>query len=182
MEPSILKSTILATFFGFALLVALATGGYFVFKYVVDVFATLDPPFASLAAIASVVALLCAAIIAGGLRERGRTENCPLAMMQRAKLYERLLTLCCEQVKGREDGNPQRTMTNLPEIERALALHGSAKVVAAYNNFRRLRRQDGQPAEAITAMLSKLVAEIRKDLGRTDLMRDDKDLHELLSE
>jgi hypothetical protein len=177
-----LKSTLLATVLGLALLVAFASGGYFVFKYVVGVFAGLDPQLASLTAIASVVALLCAAIIAGGLKARWRTERNPLAMMERAKLYERLLTLCCEQMKDRQDGNSQQTGTHLAEIERTLALHGSAKVVAAYNNLRRLRRQNGQPAEAINEMLSKLVVEIRKDLGRTDLIRDDKDLLELLSE
>lgn len=101
--------------------------------------------------------------------------------MERANLYERLLAHCCEEGKRPEDGDPRQAATNLPEIKRALVLHGSAKVLAAYNNLRRSRGRDGQPAEEINVMLSKLVVEIRKDLGHSDLIRNDKDILDLLS-
>ena len=65
-------SSFLGLVFGLALLAALLAGGYFLFRYVADGFATLEPTVATLTAIASVVALLCATIVANGLKARSK--------------------------------------------------------------------------------------------------------------
>ena len=83
MKPS---GTLLGTVFGLGLLAAILAGVYLLLKYVVHVFASLEPQTESLAAIASAVALLCAVIIAEGLKARSRrapgrrrgTEDCDL--------------------------------------------------------------------------------------------------------
>lgn len=55
-------------FFGLALLAAFLTGGYYLFKYVASLSGTLEPQLKTLAIIATIVALFCAAIIVSGLK------------------------------------------------------------------------------------------------------------------
>src|SRR5258705_13071055 len=94
-----MKSNSVATIFGLALLLVLAAGVYFLFKYVTGVFSSLDPQVETLAWIGSIVALLCAVIIAEGLKARAQQEQ-SIAPAEKAKVYERLLALCCDQLKA----------------------------------------------------------------------------------
>ncbi len=173
-------STFLGAVFGLALLLAFLAGGYFLFKYIASVFATLEPQVETLAAIASVVAVLCAVIVAEGLKARSQKDQYSIATAEKAKLYERLLFLCCEQLKRKGNGDEWAADTELVKIEQLLALHGSAKVIAAYNNLRRLSKQDGPPGDTEPVLLSKLLMEMRGDLGRTEFMRKENDLLDLL--
>jgi hypothetical protein len=170
-------STAIGTAFGLVLMFALLAGAYFLFKYVVGVFATLDPQVETLAAIATVVALLCAVIIAEGLKARTQQEQ-SIAPTEKAKVYERLLALRRDQLKapGNTDDPPADT-----ELELALALHGGAKVISAYNEFRRSAKQDGMAGDAAAALLNKLVSAMRADLGRGGVIPGNADLLELLS-
>lgn len=172
----------LGTAFGLALLFGLLAGGYFLFKYVGNVFATLEPQVEVLAAIASVVALLCAVIIAEGLKARGQKDNYPVATAEKAKTYERLLSLCCEQLKRQQSFDQPNANTDLVDIENFLALQGSSKVVSAYVEFRRLTRSAEAPADRGTTQLRKLLMEMRSDLGRADFIRSEKEFLEMLLE
>lgn len=182
MESGPLKifGTFLGTVFGLAMLFALLAGGYFLFKYVVSMFGTLEPQVETLAAIASVVALLCAVIIAEGLKARGQKESYSIATVERAKIYERLLFLCCEQLKTPGDGDVRAADAELGKIEHLLALHGSAKVISAYVRLRRMEIQDGKSSDAAPALVNNLLTEMRGDLGRTDFIRKESDLLALL--
>ena len=163
--------TIFGTTFGLALLVAILAGGYVLIEYVGGVFSSLGPQTRTLAAIGSVVVLLAAVIIAEGLKVGGTRD--PQAVAQKAATYERLLTLCCEQ-RHRPEAAEGVT-------ERALVLHGSAKVISAYVSLRRATL-DNAPNESQVALLKSLVAEMRRDLGRQDLIRKESDLLELLTQ
>jgi len=173
------SNTFLAAVSGLALLFALLTGGYLLFKYVVSVFATLEPQVETLAAIASVVALLCAVIIAEGLKARGRPEQ-SILLAEKARIYERLLALCCDQLNAPSDQDDRSADAELVPLERALALYAGAKVISAYNEFRRSTKQAGIAADAATALLRKVVLEMGADLGRSDVIRSDTDLLDLL--
>jgi len=164
-------STLFGTAFGLVLLVAILAGGYFLLEYIGGVFTSLEPQTRTLAAISSVVVLLAAAIIAEGLKARGIRD--PQAVAQRVATYERLLSLCCEQ---RHRAEAADALT-----ERALALQGSAKVISAYVSLRRAKL-DNAPNEAQTALLESLIAEMRRDCGRQDLIRKKSDLLELLTQ
>ena len=69
-----MKNTFLEILFGLVLLLTLLAGAYFLFKYVAKVFATLDPQVETLPAIATVVAVLCAVVVAEGLKARRQTD------------------------------------------------------------------------------------------------------------
>jgi hypothetical protein len=161
MKPS---GTFLGTVFGLALLAALLAGAYLLLKYVGHVFASLESQTETLTAIASVVALLCAVIVAEGLKARGAGEVQAVAAAQRIATYEQLLSLWSR------GGQPvERT-----RLEGMLALHGSAKVISAYVEFRSAAANEAAP------LLHALVVEMRKDAGRSDLIRKDDDLPALL--
>jgi hypothetical protein len=175
-------STFLGPLFGLAVLFALLAGGYFLFKYVVGIFATLEPQIETLAAIASVVALLCAVIIAEGLKALGQKDDRSTAAAEKVQLYERLLFLCCEQLKTLGTGDQRIADAELVEIEHRVALHGSAKVISAYVELRRLAKQVGHPGDAISVLVKKLLMEMRRDLGRTEFVRNENDLFDMLLE
>jgi hypothetical protein len=168
------------TFLGLALLLLLLGGGYLLFKYVAGVFSTLEPQVETLAAIASVVALLCAVIIAEGLKARTQGEDGPITAAEKARAYERLLFQCCEQLRGEGNAESQTTDVEIARIEQFLALHGSAKVIAAYVDLRRVAKEEGQTGDATSSLLNRLLVEMRADLGRSGVIRSDNDLLDLL--
>ena len=167
---------ILGPAIGFAVLFALLAGGWFLFKYVANVFSTLEPQVETLAAIASAVALLCAVIIAEGLKARARAEGDSSAGSEKAREYERLLLLCCEQVQERS--NAAATEAELARLEKFLMLHASAKVLAAYAALRRVLRQG--EAKTASPTLVKLLIEMRNDLGRTEFIRNEDELADIM--
>ena len=173
-------STFIGMIFGLALLVVFLAGGYFLFKYIASVFATLEPQVETLAAIASVVAVLCAVIIAEGLKARGQNEHHSIATSEKAKIYERLLFLCCEQLKRHGNRDEPAADAELVKLEQLLALHGSVKIITAYDKLRRLAKRAGKPGDTAPALLSKLLMEMRGDLGRTEFIRKENDLLDLL--
>lgn len=162
------------------MLLAFLAGGYFLFKYVANIFATLEPQVETLAAIASIVAVLCAGIVAGGLKARTQEEHGSIATLRKAKIYERLLSLGCEQLKRQGNGDEQAVNAELVKLEQLLALHGNAKVISAYDKLQRSAKQDGAPSDKAAALLSKLLMEMRGDLGRTEFIRKENDLLDLL--
>lgn len=167
----------LGTLLGFAVLFALAAGGYYLFKYVTGVFGALDPQVETLAGIASVVALLCAVIIAEGLKARGQGNS--IAVADRARLYESLLACCCDRLSRASERQPE-AVSELVRIEQSLALHGSSKVVAAYVGLWRLMESDGKTDDTAPALLARLLTEMRADLGRTALIRNENDVLAML--
>lgn len=173
-------STFLGMVFGVALLAAFLTGGYALFRHIAGVFATLQPQVATLAAIASVVAVLCAVIIAEGSKARGQREYLAVSAVDKAKLYERLLSLWSGQVKRQANGDLSMEDMELVKLEKLLALHGNAKVIAAHMKLRRSVKQDEKPGENADELLKKLLVEMRANIGRTEYTINKNDLLDLL--
>jgi hypothetical protein len=171
--------TALGTIFALGVLAALLAGGYFLLKYVVGAFAGLDATIGTIAAIASAVAIICAAILAEGLKGRGQKDRpAAAASAEKAAVYGRLLSVCCERLA--RSGNP--VDAELAKMERWLALHGSTKVISAYVRLRRLAKEGDGPGDAGAALLKTLALEMRSDLGRWDSFRTPEELVELLLE
>ena|SRR5437870_3903726 len=170
--------TAFGTIFGLALLFALLASGYLLFKYVGNVFASLEPQVETLAAIASVVALLCAVIIAEGLKARRQADA--ILGAEKARIYGELLSVCCERLRH---GGEDSANAELARVEQSLALHGAARVVSAYVAFRRLTRpneQHDKPDDTASAHLIKLLTEMRADLGHAALVRHENDILDML--
>ncbi|MCJ7721066.1 hypothetical protein MUO98_01475 [Candidatus Bathyarchaeota archaeon] len=160
---------------GLALLAALLAGGYFLVKYAVGVFGRLDPQLATVTAIASVVALICAAIIANGLKSQdNETGNHD----EKAQLYQQLLyALCPSEPSEREDSDAEVEHLRLKQ---RLALYGSPGVITAYAELERHLRQKESHGAGVQPLLKQLVMEMRKDLGQTKLNIKHDDLLYLL--
>ncbi|MDD5268359.1 MAG: hypothetical protein PHO08_14730 [Methylococcales bacterium] len=169
-------SIFLAMIFGLALLTAFLAGGYFLFKYIANLFDTLEPQVKTLAIIASIVAFFCAAIIASGLKAGSRNS----VSIEKAALYPRLLVLWSQQLKGSSAGEERGADSEFIGLEQLLALHGSQKVIAAYMNLRKLAGQEEKLGEESNDLLKKLLMEMRADIGRTELNLNKNDLLDLL--
>ena len=152
--------------FGLVLLAALAAGGYFAFKFGLDLFGTLEPQIATITAIASMVALLCATIIAGGFKWAGRKEAEVQVRADKSNLYEGISLMWGERLSVGTEGIDQATEGELKKMERLLALRGSTKVVKAYGALQALERTAGLHSLEIPSQFANVLLEMRKDLGQ----------------
>lgn len=167
--------TLLGIIVGLALLTALLVSGYFLFNYIANVFGTLDTQVGTMTAIASVVALLCATIIAGGFRAHSSSES---TASQKVNVYERLVLLCADRLKT---GTKERMEEGeLIKLEQLLSLHGSHKVISAYMHLRKTMQGGGQAGDESLSHFNKLVLAMRADLGRNDFNIKDMDILDLL--
>ncbi len=161
---------------GIALLGALAGGGYFTIKFGLDLFGTLEPQVATITAIASVVALLCAAIIAGGFKWMGRKEAEVQVRAAKANLYEGIVLIWGEKLSNRTKAMDQATEDELQKLERLLTLRGNSKVIKTYIELQVLEKNAGLQGPEIPTQIANLLLEMRKDLGQAVLNLSESDL------
>ena len=172
-------ATVLGTIFGLALLAVFLMGAYFLFSYIVDLFEMLEPKIKAITAIISIVALLCAVIIARGLKAHCHKVD-GLKTVEKLNAYRQLLALCSEQLK-REAGGEEPVQDSEPiNLEQLVALQGSPKVIAAYMELQRQARREGNQGDQILALLSNLVTSMREDLGVTASNLKESDISGLL--
>lgn len=173
------------TIFGVVLAVglfgALAVGGYFALKFVLDLFGTLEPQMATMTAIASVVALLCASIIAGGFKWTGRKEEEVQVKAEKANLYERIVLIWGEKLNNRTKAIEQSMEDELQKLERLLTLRGSSKVIKIYIELQGLEKNAGLQSREIPSQVATLILDMRKDLGQSVLNLHESDLMKVLS-
>lgn len=171
---------LLGVVLGLALLVGFLAGGYYLFNYIVNVFGTLEPQLKTITAIASVVALLCATIIAGGLKARSQKEITSSLIVEKANIYLQLLSLWSKQLNNSLGGEKWPENVELTHLEQLLALYGGSKVITAYVNLRRLVGQELKAGDEVPTLLNTLVTEMRGDLGYTESNLNENDLLDLL--
>ncbi|MDR4498734.1 MAG: hypothetical protein MRK02_12570 [Candidatus Scalindua sp.] len=165
------------TFLGMILGLALLAGGYFLFKYVVNIFDTLGPQYETIAAIASIVVVLCTVIIAGGLRARCTNEGSAV----KTNVYERLAIFLADEL--RKDRTGEEGLADegeLIKLEQLLVLYGGPKVITTYTQIRRTIRDKKKEGSETMALLNKLVLAMRADLKRRELNLKEKDVLDLL--
>ena len=173
-------SIFLGVVFALALLLAIMAGGYFLFKYLVELLGALEPQVKTISVIASVVALLFAAIIAGGLKAYRKIENSPNAIDQKRGIYVRLLSYLSDQLRLQMAGNELTADNDLSGFEQRLVLYGSPEVLRAYVNLRRESMNGGRPGQKVASLLNNLVMEMRGDLGQTEWRLKENDLFDLM--
>ncbi len=160
---------------------ALAIGGYWGLGLVVDMFNRLEPQLAIITAIISVVALLCASIVAGGLKWTGRREAECRMRAEKADLYEKILLLWGEILSNRMKVLEPSVLDDLQKLERVLTLRGSAKVLKHYGEFQVCVKTNGLHASELPPLIAKLTLEMQKDLGESTLNVDEHDLLTVLN-
>ena len=171
-------TTITGVLLGVALLLVLLAGGFFLFRHLIGLFNTLDPTIATVTAIASMVALLCAVIIRGGVNGVSRNDA---TLPERLKLYEQLLCAQCERLKIKQKRQDGVSDDERNRGERLLTLQGSPAVIASYAALQQLSTQAGVEQAVIVAQLAKLVLDMRKDLGQGVSNLPQQDILTLLS-
>ncbi len=163
--------TLIGVVAALGLLGILLIGGYSMFKHLVSMLDTLGPQGETIVGVASVVALLCAVIIAWGYKAGWRNAAYP----ERASGYERLLSIWCRSLgmSGADLGIERE----IAELERALALHGGAKVISAHLALRRAKENDDE----LNELLQKLAVAMREDIrGQEETWLDKNQLLDLL--
>jgi hypothetical protein len=167
--------------FGLALLGAITAGGYVALKFGLDLFGTMEPQVATMTAIASVVALLCASIIAGGFNWTGRKEAEVQVRADKSNLYERVSLIWGEKLSHRTKAMDQATEDELLKLERLLTLRGTPRVIKAYVALQALEKKAGLQSPEIPSQVAKVLLEMRKDLGQDVLSLNESDLVNVLS-
>jgi hypothetical protein len=174
-------STFFGVMLGLVLLGAFAAGGYFAIRFGLDLFGTLEPQVATMTAIASVVALLCATIITGGFKWTGRKEAEVQVRADKANLYERISLIWGEKLSHRTKAMDQATEDELQKLERLLILRGNSRVIKAYVALQALEKKTGLQNPEIPSQVAKVLLEMRKDLGQDVLSLNESDLVNVLS-
>lgn len=173
--------TFLGVVFGIALLTVFLAGGYSLFKYIASMFAALEPQVEILVVIASAVALLCAVIIAEGLKVRSHRGKQSVVSIAKTKIYEQLLSLWSEQLKSPSIRDVSEANVELVKLEQLLALYGSAKVITAYSALRRLANPgSSKPGDEASVLLNRLLVEMRGDIGCAEFNHKGGDILDLL--
>lgn len=166
--------------FGLIFLGALVAGGYFGFQWLLDLFGTLEPQVASITMIASMVAVLCATIVASGFKWMGRKEKEVVVQADKANLYESILLMWGEKLKQGTKAIESSLDEELQKQERLLTLRGSANVMKAYLALQRQVNTVGLRNPELTSSMAKLILEMRKDLGVSVLNVKESDLVAIL--
>lgn len=173
-------SSFLGLIFGLALLAGLLAGGYFLFIYVAELFHALEQQLAAIMAIASMVALLCAIIIAGGLKSRNHKETNSRSATEKVNIYKQLLSLSIILLQNRAGDEIGEADGELFTVEQLLALHGSPRVITAYMELRRQAGQKGNQGDGVPGLLNNLVVSMREDLGVSTSNLKEKQIPDLL--
>lgn len=176
-------SQTLVLLLGLGLLAALGLGGYRVVASIMGLFTSLDFQVARITAIASVVALLVALIIAHAIRRSAGPRIANQVMEGKAATYRRLIDLwlgLIQDGRGAEGRSRSRSPEELRDLERSLALYGSAKVLKAHVVLRALEREGRMQSTEVKSELVKALLEIRADLGSETVGLTLEDLHRLL--
>ena len=159
------------------LVLVLGVGGlYYGGAFIAEKLATLDRTVVSITLIAAVTALLCARIVAGGLRRAQQEAHHNHTWRQRAETYERLLEIWATHstaAGGHEPRLSEDLQTDLLRAERQLLLRAGSDVIQHYNAIRSAAAAAG--AQAIEPLLKAM----RSDLGQRNFTLRSGDLSAL---
>jgi hypothetical protein len=164
---------------GVGLLGALAVGGYFGVKFIVDLFAMLDPQAVIVTAIASVMTLLCAVLIHRGCVLASQKEVNTYTRLGKAQLYERILLLWGTKLKNQAVSGDPSVDDELQQLAQLLTLRGSSRVIKAYLELHALEKTGGLLSPDIPSRFVTVQMEMRKDLGLSMQTLNAEDLLQL---
>jgi hypothetical protein len=159
---------VVAVVFAGSLLVAMGLGGWFAYKGVVALFASLDPQVATVTAIGCLVALVAAWGIARSMRAAIRQSKAMALREEKAATYQLFVDFwenLLLQGRARMDQLPADLSEKLQLLERLLALYGGTAVIKEHTALRRLAQDKGAQHPDVKARLTEALVAIRRDLG-----------------
>jgi hypothetical protein len=145
-----------------------------------DLFNTLEPQVATITPVFSIVALLCASTIAGGLKWRGRKEKEMQIRVEKADLCERLVLLYGAKLSSQAETVDDAAEAELRKLTRLLTLRGSPKVIKAFAALQAAEQEVGVQRQGVRSQMPKLLLEMRRDLGRVGLGPSERELLDVL--
>jgi len=155
---------IVSTVVGIVLLCALVVGVYIAIRHLLGALAQLDVEVVPVTAIASVVALACAAIVAGG-RRRNEADGTRHLRAERMAVYQTLLDALAEAPPAPD---------KLAALRRLLVLSGSVEVIRGCHAL------DRAAVAERPALLARLVERMRTDVGASSRDLTDEELLHLV--
>ncbi len=154
---------ITATLFSLVLLGAIVAGAYYLFKHVMDLYARLDVQIHPVAELASLVILLSALAVAGGIREARKRKSDQRLVRDKAALYERIVHEWVAADGGRS--GDIELPDAVPDLERSLALRAGPAVLKAYAALKKIQENSGSAGPELRSQLVYVLFQMRKDLG-----------------
>jgi hypothetical protein len=150
---------------GLVLLLALGGGGFYAFRSLAVIFASLDAQVAIVTTVAAVVVLLAA--IARAIKRAKPTESVHPMSGERGALYDRLLkawAVLATDDDSLADETVKRLNAELAALESVLVLIASPEVIRAYLTLRDARREGLQANGELRTPLGRLMVAMRRDL------------------
>lgn len=171
-------SNVLSVVFGIALLALLGAGIYYAFHYLTEtLFASLDPQLAAITAIAATTFLIASFVIASALR-RSQKNTDPFSIDKRV-VYEHFIRIWGKLFWQIPQQQSEIDAGEVQEFEKQLILLANPKVIQAYLTLRQFEMKPGFSDPKIKAQFIKVLMEIRKDLGLTNLGLEEQELLKL---
>jgi hypothetical protein len=175
---------------GLVLLAGIGWGLYLALEWVIAMFNVLEPQVARVTGLASLVLLLSAAIVAQSIRAANRRPKVA-AVPDEPREAQREERLASYQLfldfwhNAQRQGNPsglwQGPMADKLEVlERLLALHGSAALMQAHAELRKLVAAPETSAQQLQARIAQALLVIREELGADTSAQAAQALHGLL--
>lgn len=165
------------------MLLALGGGGFYAFRSLAGLFASLDAQVAIVTTVAALVVLLSAAAIARAIKRAKPMENVHPMSGERAALYDRMLKAWA--VLATDDGSladetVKRVNAELADLESVLVLIASPEVIRAYLTLRDAR-SEGLPANGeLRTPLGRLMVAMRRDVVANAADLDESELLSVL--
>ncbi|MCW9708169.1 hypothetical protein [Fodinibius salsisoli] len=167
-----LLGNILAFIVAAGILVAIGWGGYIGITFLVKQYEIINPQFAAVLIISSVILLVSALIIASAIRNQDKGSDKQIHP-EKAVLYSRFM-------ESWYAGNHEDRREKLKELEKHMIIWASDDVLQEYLKLNELLREEkGNPQ--LVAKVKDIVIAIREDLGAENKDIDIEKLQKLFS-
>ena len=178
-----LLSSLCSILLGFALFGALITGAYFALQSIVNLFYRLNVHVASVI-YASVLSCLFSMVIISLTVRLGRKRR-GMERMQREKaaVYQRFLATWSSMLNQASTSSTQSTLhiaNDLRVAEQQLLLWGSNNVLKCYTAYQNHETPYNPRDPSVLPLIEKILHEMRKDLGQSNVGIQTGDLLNLL--
>ncbi|AEJ00889.1 hypothetical protein Nit79A3_1026 [Nitrosomonas sp. Is79A3] len=168
-------SQLLSVVFGIALLGLLGVGIYYAFNFVTEnLFASLDPQLSAITAIAAATLLISSCIIASALR--GSQRDIHVLNIKKRLAYEQFIQIWRKVFWQNSQQQTGIDASDLQELEKQFILWANPKIIQAYIKLRQLAAETHFSDPKVRAQFIKVLMEIRKDLGLSNLGLNEQEL------
>lgn len=178
-----LLSNIYYALLGFALIGALIAGMYFILRSVVNLFYRLDMHVASILYISALACLCSAAMISLIVRLGQKRRSMERLQREKAAVYQRFLVTWSNMLNQASMRNTQSALhiaNDLRVAEQQLLLWGSNHVLKCYTVYQNYETPYNPRDPSVLLLIEKVLQEIRKDLGQSNVGIQTGDLLNLL--